>query len=192
MKLVREAILVFALVGCTSATSTTTPEGSAPSPQPTADPNLPGDAPSGTSPSMQVVINGETRVFDASGLAASYDANGVQVRGISVNGWQLNIMLSGHEPGTYDCTDASYHADHSGFFLDKTTDDKTIGYTPPRSCSVTLTASGDRAGDHVVGTFRAELDLDRGSWPLAHLSLAEGKFDLVKTRDDSVEVVEGN
>lgn len=193
MKLVREVIALLALAGCTSATSTTTPAGSAPPSEASADPNLPGDAANGESPSVQVTINGQKRVFDASGLAAQYDSTGVQVRGISENGWQLSIMLEGRDPGTYDCTDAAYHAGKSGLFLDNVADDGKInGYTAPSSCTVTLTSVGPKAGDHVVGTFVAELELDRGSWPLAHLTLAEGKFDLVRTRDDAAPEVIGN
>jgi hypothetical protein len=50
-------------------------------------------------------------------------------------------------------------------------------------CSVTVTQYGSKMGDHVVGTFTAELDRTFGSSPIQHMSLTNGQFDLVQYYD---------
>jgi hypothetical protein len=52
-----------------------------------------------------------------------------------------------------------------------------------KTCTITLTQYGPRKGDHVKGTFSAELDLSEGSSPVKHLSLTNGTFDLIQFAD---------
>ena len=97
----------------------------------------------------------------------------------------------GNAPGTYSCVGQTRT---SGLSL--TNQIKSDGGYDPNGieyggtdttevCSITLTSYGPKKGDHVTGTFTAELGLSHGFdlTSVTKVTLANGKFDLVQFAD---------
>lgn len=152
--------------------------------------DIPGDPPR-SGASVEVTINGVKRTFD--GVAAwtqtKFDGGmtpGFQTNAHSQNDWTFVLALFGVAPGTYTCphggglmlTNAMQN--DGGFRQDAT---EYGSYEGTYTCTIQLSSYGSRKGDHVTGTFSGELDLSAGDAPVRHLSLTDGKFDLVQFAD---------
>lgn len=160
--------------------------------------DIPGDPPSaGTGSAIEVTINGQARVFDGPATWTKFPREGGTIVGFQTNArsaseWTLVLAVFGNTPGTYDCSAAAGEDRGGGlsisnaFLADGGLNPDEIRYggtVTSEQCSITLETYGDKQGDHVTGTFTGELDLSQGDTKVTHLSLTNGKFDLVQFSD---------
>jgi hypothetical protein len=196
------ALLAALASGCSSGSSSSGildagPDGSTSNPSASgnasARPEIPGDPSSGSRASIEVTINGEKRSFTGPATWMEFQGDGqtvvsVQTNAKSESGWTLMLATFGTTPGVYTCGGSPLGGLSitnimlpGGGTRDRPTE--FGGTDTTEACTVTLASYGRRKGDHVTGTFRGELDLSRGQWPVEHLSLTDGKFDLVQSMD---------
>lgn len=155
--------------------------------------DIPGDPPSGTSAPIEVTINGQPRVFDGQSTWTKFPSDAGEVVGFqtnaTANGWMLLLAVFGNEPGAYDC--AGGVGAGGGVSIHERLPDGghdpnaiTYGATSySAECTITLESYSAAKGGHVTGTFTAELDRSSGNATIDHLSLTNGKFDLVNYSD---------
>ena len=156
--------------------------------------DIPGDVPAGgASAPIEVTINGQPRVFDGQSTWTKFPSEGGEVVGFQTNanatGWVFVLAVFNNQPGTYTCGDGlgtgggvSIHAllPDGGFDPDAVAYGGTV---TSEECTITLESYSPLKDGHITGTFTAELDLSGGTSPVQHLSLTNGKFDLVNYSD---------
>lgn len=160
------------------------------------DPSLPGDPPSGGTASVAVTINGSRVTFTGVAGYETINADGGQIVGFQTNAhdskdWTFVMGVFGNALGTYSCAGPTRNAGLSltnQIKSDGGYDPKGIEYGGTQStemCSITLTSYGPQKGDHVTGTFSAELGLTNGfdQTSVEKVTLADGTFDLVQFAD---------
>lgn len=154
---------------------------------------IPGDAPSANA-AIQVTINGQPRVFDGrAGWVKGPNPSGEEVVGFqtdadSTTHWSLFLSLGDHQLGTYTCGADDFLGGLSIGPDGQWNDDSPfyggpIGSSASGSCTITLESYSPKKGEHVTGTFSGELELSHGKANITHLSLTDGKFDLVNIGD---------
>ena len=155
--------------------------------------DIPGDPPAAGGAPIEVTINGQVRVFDGQSTWTKFPSEAGEVVGFQTNanatGWVFVLAVFNNEPGTYTCGGGlgagggvSIHAllPDGGFDPDAVSYGGTV---TSEECSITLESYSPLKDGHVTGTFTAELDLSGGDSPVKHLSLTNGKFDLVNYSD---------
>ena len=153
--------------------------------------DIPGDPSTGSAAAVEVTINGQKRVFEGPAAWTKFPSDGGTIVGFQTNAhsasdWTLVLAVFGNAPGTYSCSGSPRSGGLSltnrilgdgGTVADPTEYGGTVS---SEQCSITLVSYGSQQGDHVTGTFSGELDLSQGNAPVTHLSLTNGKFDLVQ------------
>lgn len=160
------------------------------------DPKLPGDPPSGGAASVAVTINGRQVTFNGVAGWTKVNSDAGTIVGFQTNAhdskeWTFVMGVFGNAPGTYSCVGQTRT---SGLSL--TNQIKSDGGYEPNGieyggtdttemCSITLTSYGSNKGDHVTGTFTAQLGLSHGfdQTSVTMITLTDGKFDLVQFAD---------
>ncbi|MDB4993018.1 MAG: hypothetical protein JWM74_450 [Myxococcaceae bacterium] len=139
------------------------------------------------------MINGQRRWFSGPATWTQFPSEAGTITGFQTNAhskseWTVLLAAFGNQPGTFHCEDprtggvsiSNGILSDGGIRQDETAYGTSVSTA---QCTITLLTYGPNKGDHVTGTFTAELDISRGSSPVTHLSMTNGKFDLVQYAD---------
>jgi hypothetical protein len=158
--------------------------------------HLPGDPAGSGSGSVQVTINGKPRIFEGPATWTKFPTDGgpiyigFQSNATSGNNWVFVLAVFDHETSkTYACNAGI--GEGGGISVhqrlpDGSSDPNGVEYggtANTAECSILLESYSSYKDGHITGTFDAELDLSGGDSPVKHLSMTNGKFDLVQTSD---------
>lgn len=186
-------VVLLLLAGCSSpGTGTTGDAGTDVGPAPDGSTDSAawdgGDVPGGPPDpyaAVHVVINGNARTFDGVSTWTKFLQADAHQAGFQTNapGADATFVMGVFDgtPGANTCANGASISIYKGPLATPSASWGTSFTTA--TCTVNVTQYGPLKGNHVVGTFSAELDLSGGSSSVKHLSLTNGTFDLVQYAD---------